>query len=265
MTSRYDEEFGIMGQSPTVAPSAFDDFWATMSDMSQVLGQDEERHEFYHQIEISLLLDSPIGSVADVQEKFNMPTDRTTGRPLLDRNGAPVVPNETSKWGRFYAVLDTLGVPWEHKPSRLIGLHAHFQRKGTRLTKDDITAGKSTPRGELPYGRYVVEWDGYDNALRQSRGLSPILLTPTPPVATTSTVSDDSAQVPANDSDPDIAAALLADGKDFMRFLGAVRTTHQSLKAYGSKGALDRLVDDGLLKKSVVDGKEVYQLGPKFA
>jgi len=277
--NNYDEEFGLIGQTPRLAPSAFDDFWATITDMAHVTGEDEERHEFYRQIEFTLRFDSPIGDVADTPERFNMPTDRKTGGSLVDETGKPVLPSETGKWGRFYAVLDTLGVPWEHKPSRLLGLHAHFQRKGTRVTREDIAAGKRAARGELPYGRYVVEWDGYDNAFRQSRGLSSITETAaatTPPASNPASdiapgvvhvgTVQEAPVLTASSEDPlEVQAAILAAGKDFFKVLGAIRTSHKHLAPYANKGALDKLVDDGLLAKETVDGKEVYKLGPALA
>ena len=269
MAENYDQEFDLIGQTPRLSPSAFDDFWATITDMAHATGEDEERHEFYRQIELTLLFDAPIGDVADTPERFNMPTDRKTGGQQVDDEGKPILPSETSKWGRFYAVLDTLGVPWEHKPSRLIGLHAHFQRKGTRVTREDVAAGKRAPRGELPYGRYVVEWDGYDNALRQSRGLSPITETARKPVevghSVEAALTTLDAQAPAATEPPEVQVAMLADGKDFFKVLGAIRTSHKHLAAFANKGALDKLVDDGLLAKQVVDGKEIYKMGPVFA
>ena len=244
-------------------PSAFDDFWGVVTGFDAKIGEDEEEKRFYRQTVMNIRLDTPIGDTVDMWESYNLPTDGKTGEPLMREDGTPARPNANSKWGVQEVQFDTaLGVPWEGRAENLIGLHAHFVRKGTRITREDIAAKKRAPKGEPPYGRYVVEWDHYDNDVRKQAGLKPITVTfkgvqesavKATPVAEVAPVSDDDGRA---------AVARLAIGKNFLEQYSAVRKDYPTLAKFATRDAINGLIADGLLVEGEVDGKVVYAAGP---
>ena len=246
-------------------PSAFDDFWGVVTGFESKVGEDENEKRFYRQMVMNIRLDVPIGDTVDMWESYNLPTDGKTGEPLVHPDGTVARPNATSKWGVQEVQFDTaLGVPWEGRAENLIGLHAHFVRKGTRLTRDDIAAKKRAPKGEPPYGRYIVEWDHYDNGVRQQAGLKPITVTfkNVQESAVSTPVVSASAATPTDENESRRLVASLAVGKNFLEQYSAVRKEHPELNTWATRDAITGLISDGLLVESEVDGKTVYAAGP---
>ena len=251
-------------------PSAFDDFWGTVIDLEVRMGEDDVDKRFYRQLVAKIRLDVPLGATSEMEERYNLPTDDKTGEAKVDEHGAPVRPNVTSKWGVQEVQFDTsLGVPWQGRGENLLGLHAHFVRKGTRVTRDDINAGKRAPRGEPPYGRYIVEWDHYDNDVRQQHGLEAI-------TETFANVQKSSAKVPVASSNSVSASILesvdlarivarLAEGKTFLDQYSQIRRERPDLAQHATRGAIAELVTQGLLSEGEgPGGSVVYALGPNF-
>lgn len=269
MTTVPFNDFDVL--SPAVSgklaetPSAFDDFWGVVTGFTAKVGEDEEdgKTRFYRQMTMNIRLDVPIGDVTEMWETYNLPTDPKTGEPLRKEDGSIVRPNKNSKWGVQEVQFDTsLGVPWEGNVMNIVGLHAHFVRKGTRVTRDDIAAGKRAPRGEPPYGRYIVEWDHYDNGVRQAAGLAAITTTFKSVVeeAVAGNTTADTATV--SEEDARATVAKLAIGKTFLEQYQVIRKDYPDLAQYASRDAINQLVKDGLLVEGEVDGKVVYETGP---
>ena len=269
MTNKYSE---LDVLSPAVSgklqenPSAFDDFWGVITGFEAKVGEDEAEKRFFRQMVMNIRLDTPIGDTADMWESYNLPTDPATGEALVHADGTFARPNATSKWGVQEVQFDTaLGVPWEGRAENLIGLHAHFVRKGTRMTREDIAAKKRAPKGEPPYGRYVVEWDHYDNDVRRQEGLDAI-------ATTFKAVQEQAASTPVGSGVVDTAplteasaratVATLAIGKTFLEQYGEVRKDHPGLAKWATRDAINGLVSDGFLVEADAGGKTVYAAGP---
>ena len=248
-------------------PSAFDDFWGTIIDLEVRMGEDDVDKRFYRQLVAKIRLDVALGATSEMEERYNLPTDDKTGEAKVDEHGVPVRPNITSKWGVQEVQFDTsLGVPWQGRGENLLGLHAHFVRKGTRLTRDDINAKKRSPRGEPPYGRYIVEWDHYDNDVRQQHGLEAI--TETFASVQKSSVPASvftSGAVPTEALDRSRFVARLAEGKTFLDQYSHIRREHPEIAQHATRGAITELVAQGLLSEGEgPGGSVVYALGPNF-
>ena len=273
MTNKYSE---LDVLSPAVSgklqenPSAFDDFWGVVVGFTAKVGEDEAEKRFFRQMVMNIRLDVPIGDTLDMWESYNLPTDPATGEPLVHADGTVARPNATSKWGVQEVQFDTaLGVPWEGRAENLIGLHAHFVRKGTRMTREDITAKKRAPKGEPPYGRYVVEWDHYDNGVRGQAGLEAITTTfknvqesaVTPPPAADGS-SSTTPGAPLTEDGARRSVAAMAIGKNFLEQYSEIRKNRPELGKFATRDAINSLVADGLLVEEEVDGKTVYEAGP---
>ena len=248
-------------------PSAFDNFWGVVTGFESRVGQDETSAEkrFFRQLVMTIRLDTPIGDTVDMWESYNLPTDPKTGEPLIDpKTGRPARPNASSKWGVQETQLNTsLGVPWEGMAQNLIGLHARFERKGTRMTAADIAAKKRAPRGEPPYGRYIVEWDHYDNDVRRAAGLAAI--------TTTFSQVQAGAEKPAapevkavNEGEARMFIAKGAIGKNFLEQYAEVRANMPELAKFATRDAINQLVADGVLVEEDTGGKVVYKAGPSY-
>lgn len=262
-----DYESALVVMSPAVSgklvtnPSAFDDYWGTVLGFGFRLGEDTDDKRFYRQMVMDVRLDDPIGDATEVRESYNLPTDPKTGGPLLNENGEPARPNANSKWGVQESQFDTsLGIPWEGEVRNVIGLHAHFTVKGTRLSRDDIAKGKRAPRGEPPYGRYIVEWDHYDNDVRARAKLAPITTTfkNVQESAIAPTAPDGSATLAS--TDPRLEVAKLAHGKMWIEVFSLIRREHPHLAQYADRDAFASMVKDGLLKEVTgPSGKVIFE------
>ena len=268
MTNKYSD---LDVLSPAVSgklqenPSAFDDFWGVVTGFEAKVGEDDAEKRFFRQMVMNIKLDTPIGDTVDMWESYNLPTDPKTGDPLVNEaTGEIARPNASSKWGVQEVQFDTsLGVPWEGRAENLIGLHAHFVRKGTRITREDIAAKKRAPKGEPPYGRYIVEWDHYDNDVRKQAGLQAITTTFKQVQSSSVEPAEKTAGAPV---DPQILVAKLAVGKGFLDQYSGIRKDHPELGQYATRDAINNLVKTGLLVEvDGEDGKPVYAAGPALS
>lgn len=164
----------------------------------------------------------------------------TDGELKRDEVGALQRPHNASKWGRQEVLLQTLIKFGELDD--LVGLHAHWQTKGTRITRDEIAAGKRSPRGSLPYGRYIVECDGYNNTMRRENGLQARQL--------------EKQEVRKGTADE---ALELIVGKTRVDALNALSKAGMTIE-YVTTESLSKFVDSGML----VLKDKVYERGPNF-
>ena len=232
-------------------PSIFNDFWGTLINTEFAMNEDEESGRFYRQAVDTIKIDD---MDLEVTEKYNLPTDPKTGEALRNEDGSTARPNKNSKWGVQEGLYAAMQLPWEQTVAGRIGIHGHWIAKGTRLTRADIAAGKKSPKGEPVYGRYMVEWDRYNNDIRKQFELP------------AKTETKESLSVPvaveevALPSDPEAAVVMVANGKTYLEFLKEVRAKHPSLADVSSREHLERLVEKGMLQKEQTgDGAVVYK------
>lgn len=231
--------------------SLFDDCWGTVVDIDIQMREDEDEMRFYNQQVLTVLVDN---TDISFPERGNLPTNEATGELKVDEEGKLVRAHRNSKVGQQEVLYNSLSVPWEGEISNILGIHGHFVRKGTKRTREDIAreqaaraAGEKTKRSnEPPYGRYLVEWDRYDNDVRKRAGLPAI-------TATASSIKVEAVQgdVPAIEE--------LAEGRSFIELLTEVRTKYPSLTPMTKREEMNRLVSDGVLRESIEDGKTIYR------
>ena len=262
------EDIDVLSPAKTgalvVTPSKYEDFWGVITGFTSAGAEvDEESGSFYRQIHMTITMDE---GGDEIDERYSLPTDEKTGELKLNEDGKPLRPNATSKWGRQEGLFATLGVPWEGDTANLIGLHAHFVRKGVRITRADIAAGKRSPRGEFPYGRYIVEWRDYNNQIRQAKGLAPITATYDEIKAAAVAMDTPATPAPASLEEGLEAAATLAVGKNYLDALTTIRRDHKNLADFFTRETVMKMVADGLLTENPgADGVVVYGKGPALS
>ena len=230
--------------------SMFDDCWGTVVDLDIRMEEDQEDGTFYNQLFTTVKIDN---TDLTFDERTSLPTNKETGELLRDENGALVRPNKNSKYGQQEILFNSLGIPWEGLIENIMGLHGHWLRKGVRKTREDIAAEKAArDRGEkvkrdwsqVPYGRYLIEWDKYDNEIRRLAGLPAI------------TVSAASLQRAVEEvQGPSGTIEDVADGLSFIQLINKVRSSHKGLQPQATRDNLSRLVTEGILR---LDDSGIY-------
>ena len=258
------EDIDVLSPAKTgalvVTPSKYEDFWGVVTGLtSGGVEVDDESGRFYRQAHLNITMDE---GGDEIDERYPLPTDEKTGDPKVGEDGKPVRPNATSKWGRQEGLFGTLGIPWEGDTSNLVGLHAHFVRKGVRVTREDIAAGKRSPRGDFPYGRYIVEWKDYNNQIRTVQGLDPINDT-YESIKAAAVGVDRGTAAPVDAGEGLVAAAKLAVGHNYLDALTLIRRDHKALAEFFTRDTVVQMITDGLLKEEPgADGVVVYAAGP---
>src|SRR3990167_2205442 len=228
--------------------SLFDDCWGTVVDIDIALGEDEVEKRFYNQQIITVRIDN---TDLEFTERASVPTDPETGELAKNEDGSYKRPARSSKIGVQETLYNNLGVPWEGSIANIMGIHSHWLRKGVRKTRDDIEAEKEArargekvvrDRNEVPYGRYLVEWDYYDNDVRKAQGLPPILVT-AEKVGVVKAGSDKQL-----DQISSVKIEDLVDGKTFMELLKIVRTQYPDMQSQATRVNLTKIGRDGTLE-----------------
>ena len=192
MTNLIDElaAFGPAAGELGVPVNPYNDFWGvitgfSVTDAEQTKFKDGKKTDekwILRVMRMEILMDD--GRVHN--EDFTLPYDKTTGVILTNADGSIKRPDRNSKWGRFESILVGSGLDYGH-PNDLIGLHAHF------LARSVWGEGRNPIEVK---GRYIVEYDGYNNDHRKSLGLSKretekcVVTFPEPPVVTATTEAD---------------------------------------------------------------------------
>lgn len=232
--------------------SLFEDFWGVVTDIDIQLKEDEDDKRFYNQQVLTVLIDNTDMSV---EERSSLPTDEATGALKANEDGSLVRPHRNSKAGQQEILYNSLSVPWNGEIANILGIHGHFLRKGVKRTREDIAkeqaaraAGEKTKRdNSVPYGRYLVEWDRYDNDVRRRAGLAPI------------TEVASAKKVEAAAETPEFVD--LADGKTFIEILTEVRTKYPALTPMAKREEINRMVSEGSLRETTENGKTIYRKG----
>jgi hypothetical protein len=254
--------------------SLYDDFVGTLVDIEPGVYENEETGRITQIISFKWEFDEPNaqGEKIEVDQRYFLPTDEKTGELLIDEaTGQVKRPATNSVWGRQEAQFPTMGIPWEGNVMNLLGIHARVQRKGERVTRDQINAERAAkargekvarrPQSDYPYGYYIVSWDFYNNQVRTSKGLEPILATYAQ--VAESAKGPESSGAPISEDQAKVQVAKIAIGKDFLSTLSEVRANHKDLMKFATRDAIAELVEEGMLQENQdpKDGGVVYSAG----
>ena len=218
-----------------------EDYWGVVVGYSFGMKEfEDDKDPTKKRIQASMSLESKKDDDGSSQFEFYNLNAGEDGEFRRVEGGELQRPHSASKWGRQETLLQTFTTFSELDD--LIGLHGHWQTKGVKVTKDDIAAGKRSPRGSLPYGRYIVEADGYNNTIRRERALEARKIEKTEVRKTT-----------------EEEALGVIVGKTRVDALNALSKNGMSIE-FVSTEKLTRMVEDGVL----VLKDKIYEKGPNF-
>lgn len=225
-----------------------DKFWGVLMDIEfKEAGVSDSGFEYGPQMTFIL---QPDELNFPVYERFNLPVDKKTGQPKSQAN-----PN--SKLGKFLQMVrGTCGVDTNDGLAGLIGIHGLWDTKGTKQSKDDIDANKKRPFGELPYGRYLVEVDYFDNAVRGAKGYPAKQFTPAAQAAPEP--SNDGSAPAAGGEDYEEQAKAILNGNTFMDYVSLLGQ-NPHLAPYKKRTVVDAWRDSGEFTTEGAGAMAVYK------
>lgn len=240
---------------PLDESGGLNDFFGTIVDYNMDTAKAFDGVGLKRQLKITTQVDaaySKSGATFTTNEWFQMPSNKD-GTPKVDAAGKLVRPHKNSKWGRQEMLLKSLGVPYGGKLDGLIGLHAHFQEKNLSL-EERVQAGKEATVEQYDVkGRFLVAWDGYDNQIREARGLTPITMTATSSAAQATGTGD---------PETDALSLLIREGS-LIHYVSAIQKERPDLTAFANKPTVDAWKDKELVRLDNVEGRgAVYLSGP---
>ena len=170
-----DELYGTGSVDTLEVPvGGIDNFWGTIVDASMQIVKYTPEGSDTEEAQRKLVLEVQADAGWPTTLKFNLPTDKATGEPIMVEDAksgklVPQKPTRNSDWGKFTEKLSAIGVPPFANAGELRGLH-------TRIMVNTIPGYKGGPGRNV---RLPMETDGFNNDFRKSVGLSPIEISTT--------------------------------------------------------------------------------------
>ena len=234
------------------------DVWGTITGFEVKVSDFDGRTQ--HQLEMHFITDTlESGKQVEQREWFKLPTDSKTGELKIDPKTQKLArPHVNSAWGRFEIMVNNLGIPWGGGLNNLIGIHAHFQYKEFDKGKEVTELDDGEKSQYVTKARFIVEWDEYDNRVREANGFAPITIT-------SAQVSAPEVPVSASgDPEKDALEVLLATGT-LIKYVGEIQRKHKHLMSFATRPVVEKWEADGMIEGEKTAQGVVYTKGKAYS